>query len=223
MPELDGDPAVLYTIKHLMASPQRIQPASPHADAPALHARAMDNLSFIRETMERATAFTAVPGWGGVGMGVLALVAAAVAHTRLTRDEWLITWLGTAVVGLTLGCWAMTVKARRAGTQVFSYSGRRFLLSYLPPLAVGALLTAALVRADALWALPGTWLLMYGTGVVTGGAFSVRVVPLMGLCFMALGAVALFAPSSWGTTLMAAGFGGLHIVFGLVIARRHGG
>jgi hypothetical protein len=183
----------------------------------------MDNLSFIRETMERASAFTAVPGWGGVGMGVLALVAAAIAHTRLTPDEWLITWLGTAAAGLALGCWDMTVKARRAGSQVFSYSGRRFVLSYLPPLAVGALLTAALVRAGALWALPGTWLLLYGTGVVTGGAFSVRVVPLMGLCFMALGAVALFAPPSWGNPLMAAGFGGLHIVFGLVIARRYGG
>jgi hypothetical protein len=206
-----------------MASPQRVQPPPSQSDTPALHARAMDNLSFIRETMERATAFTAVPGWGGVGMGVLALVAAAIAHTRLTPDEWLITWLGTAVVGLALGCWAMRVKARRAGTQVFSYSGRRFVLSYLPPLAVGALLTVALVRADALWALPGTWLLMYGTGVVTGGAFSVRVVPLMGLCFMALGAVALFAPPSWGNILMAAGFGGLHIVFGLVIARRYGG
>ena len=117
----------------------------------------------------------------------------------------------------------MRTKARRAGTVVFSYSGRRFVLSYLPPLAVGVLLTAALVRAGALWALPGTWLLLYGTGVVTGGAFSVRVVPLMGLCFMALGAVALFAPATWGTPLMAAGFGGLHIVFGLVIARRYGG
>jgi len=183
----------------------------------------MDNLSFIRETMERATAFTAVPGWGGVGMGVLALIAAGVAQTRLTVDEWLATWLGTAIGGLALGSWAMTVKARRAGTQVFSYSGRRFVLSYLPPFAVALLLTVALVRAGALWALPGTWLLLYGAGVVTGGAFSVRVVPLMGLCFMALGAVALFAPPAWGTPLMAAGFGGLHIVFGLVIARRHGG
>ena len=104
----------------------------------------------------------------------------------------------TAVAGLTLGSWAMTAKARRAGTQVFSYSGRRFVLSYLPPLAVGGLLTAALVHADAFWALPGTWLLLYGTGVVTGGAFSVRVVPLMGLCFMALGAIALLRTTELG-------------------------
>jgi hypothetical protein len=204
-----------------MASPQRVPP--PTQDDPALHHRAMDNLHFIRQTMERATAFTAVPGWGGVGMGVLALVAAGVAETRLSTDAWLATWLTTAVLALTLGGWTMSRKARLAGTTVFSYSGRRFVLSYVPPLVVGALLTGALVRAGQLDALPGTWLLLYGTGVVTGGAFSVRVVPLMGLCFMALGAVALFGPAAWGNLLMAAGFGLLQIVFGVIIARRYGG
>jgi hypothetical protein len=204
-----------------MASPERVPSRS--TEDPALHVRAMDNLSFIRQTMERATAFTAVPGWGGVGMGLLALGAAAIAETRLTRTEWLVTWLATSGLGLTLGGWTMTAKARRAGTTVFSYSGRRFVLSYVPPLLVGGLLTGMLVRAGLWSALPGTWLLLYGTGVVTGGAFSVRVVPLMGLCFMALGAVALFAPPAWGNFLMAAGFGVLHIVFGLIIARRYGG
>jgi hypothetical protein len=106
---------------------------------------------------------------------------------------------------------------------VFSYSGRRFVLSYVPPLAVGALLTLVLVRAGLHSALPGTWLLLYGTGVVTGGAFSVRVVPIMGLCFMVLGAVALLAPPAWADWLLAVGFGGLHIIFGLIIARRYGG
>ena len=204
-----------------MAIPQRIP--GPPPDDPALHVRAMDNLLFIRQTMERATAFTAVPGWGGVGMGALALAAAAVAETRLTPAEWLATWVGTSILALTLGGWAMAAKARRAGTAVFSYSGRRFVLSYVPPLLVGALVSGALVRAGLYQALPGTWLLLYGTGVVTGGAFSVRVVPLMGLCFMAFGAVALFGPAAWGNLLMAAGFGLLHIVFGLIIARRYGG
>jgi hypothetical protein len=199
------------------------QPFRPSGGNPTLHARAMDNLSFIRETMERATAFTAVPGWGGVAMGVIALGATAVAATTSSQQEWTVTWLGASVIALTLGGWAMTRKARRAGTTVFSYSGRRFVLSYLPPLMVGALLTLALVRVDLYTTLPGTWLLLYGTGVVTGGAFSVRVVPLMGICFMLLGALALLGPAAWGEWLMAVGFGGLHIIFGLIIARRYGG
>jgi len=195
----------------------------PESESPALHARAMDNLSFIRQTMERATSFTAVPGWGGVAMGTTALLAAAFADRHRGTPLWLATWLGTAVVALAIGGGAMTAKARRAGTSVFCYSGRRFVLSYIPPFLVGVLLTIVLVRAGLELALPGTWLLLYGTGVVTGGAYSVRAVPLMGLCFMALGAVALFAPARWGDGLMALGFGGLHIGFGLVIARRHGG
>ena len=204
-----------------MAFPQR-SPVLPPPDPPALHARAMDNLSFIRRTMERATAFTAVPGWGGVGMGAIALGAAALTRGS-PRPEWLAIWLAASVVALAVGGAAMARKARRGGTTVFSYSGRRFVLSYVPPIVVGALLTVVLVRAGLYAALPGTWLLLYGTGVVTGGAFSVRIVPLMGLCFMALGTLALLGPAAWGDALMAAGFGGLHVVFGVVIARRYGG
>jgi hypothetical protein len=202
-----------------MASPQRL----PRTSAEPLHARAMDDLSFIRRTMERATAFTAVPGWGGVAMGGTALIAAAMAHRAPTPREWLGPWLVASVVALVIGGWAMAAKARRAGTSLFTWSGRRFLLSFVPPLAVGALLTAALAQAGLHQALPGTWLLLYGTGVVTGGAFSVRAVPIMGICFMVLGVVALFGPPAWGNALMAAGFGGFHIVFGLLIARRYGG
>jgi hypothetical protein len=199
-----------------------LRPASPDS-SPALHARAMDNLSFIRSTMERASAFTAVPGWGGVAMGATALVATALAARSATVTQWLAVWLAASALALAIGGWAMVLKARRAGTTVFSYPGRRFVLSYVPPLAVGALLTLVLVRAGLYTALPGTWLLLYGTGVVTGGAFSVRVVPIMGFCFMVLGSLALLAPPAWGEWLLAAGFGGLHIIFGLVIARRYGG
>jgi hypothetical protein len=190
---------------------------------PALHDRAIDDLSFIRQTMERAAPFTAVPGWGGVAMGATALVASAIAWGRPVDRIWVGIWLGAALLALLIGGWAMTRKASRAGTSVLSSSGRRFVLSYVPPLLVGVLLTLVLMRAAYVEALPGTWLLLYGTGVVTGGAYSVRVVPIMGLCFMALGAVALFAPAAWGNAFMAAGFGGFHLGFGLLIARRYGG
>ena len=188
-----------------------------------LHDRALDNLRFIRQTRERAGSFTAVPGWGQVAVGVTALVAAAIAARQPSPELWLAVWLGEAAVALAVGGSALVRKASSVNDPILSGPGRRFGLGLLPPMVVGGLLTFALYRAGLAAALPGTWLLLYGTAVVTGGAFSVRVVPLMGVCFMIAGAVALFGPPAWGNWCMAAGFGGLHAVFGTIIARRHGG
>ena len=188
-----------------------------------LHDRALDNLQFIRSTMERAGSFTAVPGWGMVGVGLTALVATVLAWLQPTVELWMAVWLGAAVVAIVIGGWAMARKAHRVNDPILSGPGRRFGLSFLPPMVVGGLLTIALYRAGLPQVLPGVWLLLYGTGVVTGGAFSVRPVPVMGLCFMLLGAVALFAPAWLGPWLMTAGFGGLNIAFGIIIARRYGG
>jgi hypothetical protein len=188
-----------------------------------LHERAEDNLRFIRDTMERAGSFTAVPGWGGALMGATAVFAAALASQQPTLDDWLATWLGEAVLALVIGAGAMDRKARAKDLPLWSGPGRKFALSFAPPLFVGALLTVVLYRAGLTDALPGVWLLLYGTGVLTGGAFSIRVVPIMGFCFMILGTIALFGPAAWGDGLMAAGFGGLQIIFGTIIARRYGG
>jgi hypothetical protein len=204
-----------------MASVRPIRPAP--AEAVSLQSHAMDNLQFIRETMERAGSFTAVPGWGGFAMGLSALAASVIAARQTTSNAWLMTWLLEGVFAIALGAWAMKRKADRAQVPLLSAPARKFALSFAPPLLVGALLTLVLYRAGLSAAIPGTWLLLYGTGVVTGGAFSVRVVPVMGLCFMLIGAVALFSPVSWSTAFLGAGFGGLHLIFGIVIARRYGG
>lgn len=203
--------------------PLRSREPETESEPPSLHGRALDNLRFIRETMERASSFTAVPGWGGVAIGVSALVAAFIASRIRDEHEWMYVWAWELPLALMIGGWTMKRKAGVAQLKLLSAPGRKFTLSLTPPLVAGAFLSLAMAREEAVDALPGMWLLLYGAGIVTGGAFSVKIVPVMGLCFMALGALALFAPIAWGNFLMAAGFGGLHIVFGTIIARRHGG
>jgi hypothetical protein len=206
--------------------------------SPALHDKALQDLSFIRRTMEGAASFTDVPGWGLVGAGLVAIVTAFLAQRQPTPERWLAMWLGAAAIAAAFGNGMMWHKMRRrvadagdAGRALLSVPARKFLLSLLPALGAGALLTLALVDVttpgiDARIAervLPGMWLLLYGLGVTTAGAFSIRAVPLMGLGFITLGAAALFVPALDGDLMMALGFGGLQMAFGLRIARRHGG
>jgi hypothetical protein len=182
----------------------------------------MDDLRFIRRTMERGTAFTALPGWGGVGMGISALMAAALAARQETFDGWMAVWLVEAAVAIAIGIRAITRKARSANLTLLSGAGRKFMLSFLPPTVAGAAITGALYVSHTTGLIPGTWLLLYGVGVVTAGTFSVGIVPVMGVVFMATGGLALAAPG-WGDQFMALGFGGVHILFGFVIARKYGG
>lgn len=195
----------------------------PPEEPPALHDRAMDNLQFIRDTMERAGAFTAVPGWGGVAIGVTALAATYVAREQATFDRWMAVWFGEAVVALVISAWTVRRKALRAGVPLLSGPGRRFALNFAPPMLVGGILTLVLYQAGLFAAIPGVWLLLYGTGIVAGGAFSVPVVPAHGVMLMVTGAVALFTPAEWRDYFMAFGFGLLQITLGYVIARRYGG
>ncbi len=192
-------------------------------EEPSLNIRAMDNLAFIRDTMERAGTFTAVSGWGMVIVGIAALTAAAIAARQPTEVAWLNTWLAAAVLAPLIMITAIIRKARAAQLPLMSGAGRKFLISFSPPMIVGALLTFELYQLGMYNVLPGLWLLIYGTAVVAGGAYSVRVVPVMGVCFMVAGAIALFTPPLANDFLMAAAFGGLHIAFGVPIARRHGG
>src|SRR4051812_609065 len=206
-----------------MATVRPLRPPPPVGRDPALSDRALDNLRFIRETMERAGTFTAISGWGIAAVGLVAMAAALLARGRPTVAWRVETWVTTAAVCIALSLWATARKARRSDLPMVSGPAQKLALAFSPAMVVGALLTAALLRIGANDLLPGVWLLLYGTAVVAGGAFSVRIIPVMGLCFMVLGAAALFAPPAAGEWLMVVGFGVAHVVFGIQIARRHGG
>ncbi len=203
--------------------PSAGRPVRASPDPIPLHHRALEDLTFIRDTMERAGTVTSVPGWGGVAMGVTALIASWIAARQGSGAEWLAVWLAEAVLALGIGGVAMVRKADATRTSLFSRPGRLFVRSFAPPILAGAVLTPVFYRAGLVGWLPGLWMLLYGAAVTVAGATSIRVVPLLGVSFMALGSLAFLVPVSWGNVLMAVGFGGLQVGFGLLIARKYGG
>ncbi len=207
-----------------MAKTQTIFKEKAVADElPSLSGRAIDNLQFIRETMERSTHFTAVPGYGGVFMGATAIVAAFITNSQPLVKDWLAVWLIEGVLAFAVGLFAMWQKSKIAKMPLTSAPAKKFAMSFLPPLICGIVITLGLWRFGHFEMMIPVWLLLYGAAVVCGGAFSVKAVPMMGWCFIALGAIAFAVPAGRGNTLMGLGFGVLHVVFGLIIARRHGG
>ncbi len=194
-----------------------------NSEPPSLHGRAMDNLAFIRETMERSSAFTAIPGYGGALMGVTAIGAAIIAHNQLTIRAWLITWMVEAFLAFFIGMFAMWQKTKSSGDSLLSAPARKVAFGFVPPIIAAIILTSLLYFKGLFSLMPTIWLTMYGTAVVTGGAYSVRIVPIVGWIFIALGLVSVFLNAGYGNLLMGLGFGVLHIVFGLVVARKYGG
>ena len=184
---------------------------------------ALEQLALIRQTMERSTAFTAVSGWGYIGMGTTALVTASIAIHQTEFNAWLAIWLAEALVAVTIGLAAMHWKATRQRTHILSIPGRRLFLGLLPALFAGGVMTVALVRLGDNQQIPGIWLLLYGVAVMQAGVFSVRTIPVMGAVFVLCGAIALRLPWYWANVILEVGFGMVHIVFGAYIVRRHGG
>jgi hypothetical protein len=185
--------------------------------------RAADNLRFIRETMERSTHFTAVPGYGGALMGATAIVAAYIASQQIYLREWLIVWLTEAFLAFAIGILAMWQKSKIAKVSLVSAPARKFAFGFLPPLICGVVITLGLWRFEHYEIMAPVWMLLYGAAVVTGGAFSVRIIPVMGWVFIVIGAIAFALPASFGNILMGLSFGIVHVVFGLIIARKYGG
>jgi hypothetical protein len=185
--------------------------------------RAEENLKFIRDTIERSTSFTAVPGYGGMLMGATAIAAAVISNMQVYVGYAMAVWLGEAALAFSIGLLAMWQKSKIGGQSLTSAPARKFALSFAPPLLAGVILTLGLWKNEFYYVLAPVCIVCYGVAIICGGAFSVRVIPIMGWCFMALGAVAFLLPSTYGNLMMGLSFGVLHIVFGAIIAKRYGG
>lgn len=184
----------------------------------ALDAHAAATLHYIRASMDAAT-LVAVPGSAGMAMGAVGLFAATLANTPALRGHWLPLWLTAAVIAGAVGGSLVLRQSSLRGLGLSGTPMRKFLLCLLPPLFAGAALTAVHVVSGNLRAVPGTWLLLYGCALMAASALTTRLVATLGGLFAVLGLTALALPAEWQNLALGIGFGGLHVLFGILIGR----
>jgi hypothetical protein len=196
--------------------PRRVEPTP-------IDSGALENLRYIRSTIEAADTFTTVPGYGCIAMGVTALVAVGVESIPQLTQYWLGIWVAAAIVACATALWFMEQKARAQGLSLRRAVARRFFMTLAPAFVAGAILTAALAGSVDREVMTGMWLLLYGTGLAACGPFAIRAVSTAGLAFMALGTATLWLPPGSAHIVLALGFGGIHLALGANIVRHHGG
>jgi len=179
--------------------------------------------------MENSSSFTGVSGLGYMLAGLSAFLATWIAMQQDTAFAWLLVWMAESMVASVLAFGFTISKAHSQGESLRSTTGKKVLFAFLPPMTVGAVLTIFMLQLNAIEILPGIWLCVYGAAVMTAGAYSVAVLPLMGGLFIALGTVVLFINSPgpemlyFGNLWLGAGMGGLHLIFGYIIWKDYGG
>jgi hypothetical protein len=204
-----------------MARPDTVIPL--HSEVPAaIESRALGTLAYIRASIESSSSMD-VPGMAGIVMGIVGLLAAVVVSLPRWAPHWLGIWLGAVVIALTFGGALVARRIGLSGHPRYWGPARKFLLCLCPALLAGAVLTWVLYAVGAAGMIPGMWLLLYGCAVLSASTVTsagiARLVGIMGALFVALGAITLALPTTTHTAMLGLGFGGLHIIFGLLIGR----
>lgn len=190
----------------------------PSAKTVNLDSHAMATLRYIRESMDAAGS-VAVPGSAGIAMGFVGLVATALSLTPHLAMHWFALWVVAAPIAALAGALLMTSSASGVSFIGTGQPGRKLLQGLMPCLFAGAVMTAVLWKANYIGAAPGTWLLLYGCALICASISTKMIVTWLGGCFVTLGVLALVAPAAAQIPLLGLGFGGLHIIFGILIAR----
>jgi hypothetical protein len=203
-----------------MSAPNRRPSALP---ATPIDSGARENLRYIRDTIEAAHTFTTVPGKGCIAMGLTALAAVGLESIPSLEAIWLPIWVGAAIAACAFAMFFMESKARAQGLSLRRSVARRFFMTFAPAFVSGAILTAALNEQVSRELISGMWLLLYGAGIAACGLFSIPVVGIAGIGFMALGTISLWLPAGSAPIVLALGFGGIHLALGALVIRNHGG
>lgn len=179
--------------------------------------KALQNLAFVRETMENAGAFTTVPGWGMVAIGFSAMVTSFITIFISNPVIWMSIWILEAIIAIAIGLTSISLKNNKLGLTILHGIGLRFMINLCIPILAAVPLSFVLWKHNLTFHMPDVWLLLYGTSIITAGSYSLRLVLFMGCSFFALGCIGMLFPVIPKDALMFFGFGVFHCLFGMLI------
>lgn len=193
-----------------------IDPESRGHNTVALDTHALGTLQYIRASID-AAGLLAVPGSAGIAMGAVGILTALLVSFKAVAVHWLLIWLIAGLVAIAFGTALMVHQVVTRGTALYRGPLRKFLMCLCPPLLVGAVLTWQLWLRAEFNLIPGVWLLMYGCAVMAASTLTRRALAVMGALLVLLGLAALQVPENFQNTVLGVGFGGLHLLFGILI------
>ena len=183
-----------------------------------LDTHAAATLQYIRASMDAAVSLS-IPGSAGIAMGSVGLLAAVLAVAPAFRPYWFWIWIAAALIAASLGAFRMARQPASRGSLLSGTPVRRFMLGLFPGLFAGAVMTVVLRVTGNDQLLPASWLVLYGCALIAASAPTTRALGVLGACFVGLGLLTYALSPAWHMLALGAGFGGLHLVFGL-LARR---
>ncbi len=197
-----------------------------------------EDLASIRSLMERSSRFVSLSGMAGVMAGIYALAGSIVAYFLLyypdhsfesffykanTTDRifiLIIIALGVLAASLATGILFAFKKAQKHGTRFWDHSGQKFIINVCIPLITGGIFITCLLYNQLFWLIAPCCLIFYGLALINASSYTFGDMRYLGLCEIALGILCMLFPN-YGLVFWSAGFGILHLIYGIVLYKKY--
>lgn len=189
----------------------------------------LQDISDIKNMMNRSSQFISLSGLSGVLAGVYALIGAYIAHGLIERHEGayiileshtfraiVVTAIAVLVLSLASAFIMTYFKARRQGENVWNSTSKRLLVNFMIPLITGGIFAVLLLRHEVYGLIAPVTLIFYGLACVNASKYTLRDVRYLGITIVILGLIATEF-SGYALEFWALGFGVCHIIYGSIM------
>ena len=201
--------------------------------------QSLETLQNIRSMMEQSSRFISLSGLSGISAGICALTGAAVSYDyvygykdyiinedvaivqalandySILLNTWLFWIAATTFISALLSAFFFTwVKSRKQGIPMWGKTAKRLMINMCIPLLAGSVFIFRMLHFGTFGLVAPGCLIFYGLALINASKYTLPEVRYLGYAQLVLGIINLWFVG-FGLYFWAAGFGILHIVYGV--------